>query len=52
MMFGTVAGGENPGLGWPGKTWSRCLVDDIAMFRAEERSTETSPLLFGVERAL
>ena len=48
-MFGTMDGGENPGPGRPGKTWARCLVDDIAVFRARKGSTELSPLLFGVE---
>ena len=40
-MFGTMADGENPGPSWPGKTWTRRLVDDIVVFRAKEGSTET-----------
>ena len=51
-MFRTMAGGEDPGPGRPGKTWIWCLVDDIAVVRAKEGSTETPPLLFGVETGL
>ena len=47
-----MIGGENPGPGRPGKTWARCLVDDIAVFKAKEGSTETSHLLLGVETVL
>ena len=52
VMFDKMAGRENPGPGRPGKTWARCLVDDIAVFRAKEGSTETPRLLFGVEMVL
>ena len=43
VMFGTMAGGENPGPGRPEKNWAQCLVDDLSMFRATERSTKASP---------
>ena len=48
-MFGTLAGGENPGPGQPEKNWAQCLADDIRVFQATEGSTDSSPLLFGVE---
>ena len=52
MMFGTMAGGENPGPGRPEKNWAQCLVDDLRWFRATEGCTESVPLLFGVETVL
>ena len=39
-MFGTMAGGENPGPVRPEKNWAQCLVDDRRVFRATEGSTE------------
>ena len=51
-MFGTMAGGENPGPGRPEKNWAQCLVDDLRVFRATEGSTESIPLVFGVETVL
>ena len=47
-MFGTMAGGENPGPGRPEKNWAQCLVDDLRVFRATEGSTESVLLVFGV----
>ena len=52
VMFGTMAGGENPGLGRPEKNWAQCLADDLRLFKATQGSTESSPLLFGVETVL
>ena len=52
MMFGTIACGENPGSGRPEKNWAQCLTDDLRGFQATEGSTESSPLLFGVETVL
>ena len=49
VMFGTMAGGENPGPGRPEKNWAQCLVDDLRVFRATEGPTESVPLVFGVE---
>ena len=49
VMFGTMAGGENPEPGRPEKNWVQCLADDLGVFQATEGSTESSPLLFGVE---
>ena len=49
VMFGTMAGGENPGPGRPENTSAQCLVDDLRVFRATEGSTESAPLVFGVE---
>ena len=51
-MFGTVAGGENPGPGRREKNWAQCLVDDVKVFRATEGSTESFPLVFRVETGL
>ena len=42
VMFGTMAGGENPGPGRPEKNWAQCLVDDLRVFQATEGSTESS----------
>ena len=47
-----MAGGDNPGPGRSGNTWARCLVDDIAVFRAKEGPTASSPLLLRVETVL
>ena len=51
-MFGTLAGGENPGPGRPERNWAQCLAGDIRVFQATEGSTDSSPLLFGVETVL
>ena len=48
----TMAGGENPGPGRPEKNWAQCLVDDLRVFRAIKGSTESVPLVFGVETML
>ena len=34
VMFGTMAGGENPGPGRPEKYWAQCLENDIRVFQA------------------
>ena len=52
VMLGTLAGGENPGPGQPEKNWAQCLADDTRVFQATEGSTDSSPLLFGVETVL
>ena len=52
VMFGTMAGGENPGPGQPENIWAQCLVDDSRMFRATGGSTENFPVLFGIETVL
>ena len=49
VMFGTMAGEENPGPGRPENNWAQCLADDLGVFQGTERSTKSSPLLFGVE---
>ena len=49
VMFGTMAGGENPGPGRPEKNWAPCLVDERRVFRATVGFTESVPLVFGVE---
>ena len=51
-MFGTMAGEVNPGRSRPENNWAQCLVDDIRVFEATEGSTDSSPLLFGVETVL
>ena len=48
-MFGTFVGGENPGPGRPEKNLAQCLVDDLMVFTATEGSTESVPMVFGVE---
>ena len=52
VMFGTMVGGENPGPGRREKSWARSLVDDLRVFRATKGSTESVPLVFGVETVL
>ena len=47
VMFGTMAGGETLRPGEQFNTWHRCVVEDLREFRATERSTEHSPLVFG-----
>ena len=44
VMFGTMAGGVNPGRGRPEKNRARCLVGDIRVFEATEGSTTIAPL--------
>ena len=51
VMFGTLAGGENPVPGRPEKNWAQCLAD-IRVFKATEWCTDSSPLLFGVQTVL
>ena len=34
------------------KNWAQCLADDLRIFQATEGSTESLPLLFGVETVL
>ena len=43
VMFGTMAGGENPGPGRPEKNWAQCLVDDLRVFGATDGSTGSAP---------
>ena len=38
--------------GRPKKNWTRCLADDIRVFEATGGSTDSSPVLFGVEALL
>ena len=52
VVFGTMAGGENPIPGGQFKTWHSCIVKDLREYRATEGSTEQFPLVFGVETAL
>ena len=52
VMFGTMACGENPGPGRPENNWVQCLGDDLRVFRATAGSTESVPLVFGVETVL
>ena len=49
MMLGAMAGGENPGPGRPETNWVPCLVGDLRVFRATEGSTESVPLVFGID---
>lgn len=51
-MFGTTAGGENPGPGQPEQNWAQCLVDARVVFLAAEGSTERFHLVFGTETVL
>ena len=43
VMFGTMAGGENPGPGRPETNWAQCLVDDLRVFRAPRDPRKASP---------
>ena len=52
VMFGTMAGGENPGPRRPEKNWVKCLVDHLRVFRGTEGSTDSLPLQLGVETVL
>ena len=47
-----MAGWEGQRPGGLQKTWYRCLVEDLTVFRATEGSTERSPLVFGVDTAV
>ena len=40
MMFGTMAGGDNPRPRRLENNGAQCLVDDLRVFRATEGSTE------------
>ena len=52
VMFGTMAGGENPRPGRPEKNWAQCLVDDLRVVRATGGPKATSLLVLGVETVL
>ena len=52
VMFGTMAGGENPRPGRPETNLAQCLVNNLRVFRATERSTESVSLVFGVQTVL
>ena len=43
VMFGTMAGGENPRPGGQSKTWQRCLVDDLGEFGATPTDQRKTP---------
>ena len=45
VMFGTMAGGENPGPDRQEKNWAQCLVDDLSMSRATEGCRGKRPLV-------
>ena len=47
-----MAGAENPGPGRPENNWAQRLVDDLRVLRATKGSTESVPLVFGVETVL
>ena len=50
VIFGTMAGGENPGLGRTAKNRAQCLADDIRVFQATEGFTDTAPLCCSEKR--
>ena len=52
VMLGAMADGENPGPDPPENNCAQCLADDLVVFQVTEGSTESSSLLFGVERVL
>ena len=52
VMFGTIAGGVNPGRGRPEKNCAQCLVDDIRVFEETEGSADSSPVLVRVKTLL
>ena len=43
VMFGTMAGRENPGRGRPETNWAQFLADGLRGFQATGGSTESSP---------
>ena len=43
VMFGTMAGGENPRPGGQMKTWHRCTDQQLREFRATDGSTDLPP---------
>ena len=45
LMFGTMAGGENPGPDRQEKNWAQCLVDDLSVSRATEGCHGKRPLV-------
>ena len=53
VMFGTMAGGENPRPSRPKKNWAQCLADDLRVYKPP-RGSRKAPvcLLFGVETVL
>lgn len=52
VIFAAMACGENPGPSGTPKTWQTCVVDDLEVFRATERSTEHCLLVFRVAAML
>ena len=50
LMFGELAGGEEPGRGNPEQNWLVCLKDDLKMFGATHGSTADQPCVFGVPK--
>ena len=52
VVFATMTGGEGRRPGGQPKTWHRCLVEDLRVFRATKGSTEYCPLVFEVETAV
>ena len=47
-----VGGWGDPRTRWTMEHLAKFLVDDLKVYRATERSTQHSPLAFGVETAL
>ena len=50
LMFGELAGGENPGKGSPEQNWLTCLKDDLRVFGATHGSTDDAPCVFGIPK--
>ena len=48
LMFGELAGGENPGRGSPEQNWLTYLKDELKVFGATHGSTADQPCVFGV----
>ena len=43
LMFGELAGGEDPGRGRPEQNWLICLKDDLKVFGTKHGSTAAQP---------
>ena len=50
LMFGELAGEEDPGRGSPEQNWLICLKDDLKVLGATHGSAANQPCVFGVPK--
>ena len=50
LLFGELAGGEDPGRESPEQNWLICLKDDLKVFGASHGSAADQPCVFGVPK--